>query len=219
MILPRTPDESLVVDVTRGLNSGSMIEQVQCNDLSWMKQNHQAPTAQLTSSPLHPQCGRPRLARSLLLSCTKGDNRKPSSPAAYHVMVGDSAIRKDLSDFHMYCNCLFRIHQWWDTCNINNTGVIERQSCPLFTAKRQNGKKALVPPTPEISLPIQFTKLLSRAIQASTAECAGRTPRSHREQESRAVGRLSKPRGIDKLTTLKTACLPHKALYAAKQIL
>jgi len=27
MILPRTPDESLVVDVTRGLDSGSMIEQ------------------------------------------------------------------------------------------------------------------------------------------------------------------------------------------------
>ena len=27
MILPRTPDESLVVDVARGLDSGSMIEQ------------------------------------------------------------------------------------------------------------------------------------------------------------------------------------------------
>ena len=27
MILPRTPDEPLVVDVARGLDSGSMIEQ------------------------------------------------------------------------------------------------------------------------------------------------------------------------------------------------
>jgi hypothetical protein len=27
MILPRTPDESLVVDIARGLDSGSMVEQ------------------------------------------------------------------------------------------------------------------------------------------------------------------------------------------------
>jgi len=30
MILPRTPDEALVVDVARGLDSGSMIEQAHC---------------------------------------------------------------------------------------------------------------------------------------------------------------------------------------------
>jgi len=30
MILLRTPDESLVVDVARGLDSGSMIEQAHC---------------------------------------------------------------------------------------------------------------------------------------------------------------------------------------------
>jgi len=30
MILPRTPDETLVVDVARGLDSGSMIEQANC---------------------------------------------------------------------------------------------------------------------------------------------------------------------------------------------
>jgi len=30
MILPRTPDEALVVDVARGLDSGSMIEQAYC---------------------------------------------------------------------------------------------------------------------------------------------------------------------------------------------